>query len=265
MIMNKKDYDVVHKQPVEMEEPKPDCECNIECGKTLIYNNAYFFNIIKNYPDASNIIREMIYFDNEIENMIHSINKSNDVESLYVQRNILIESFSRFIVSRVYDFIDKIFNEAINRNKPEKEKTFYEYNLPKELIGMLSNLSFSGQFFNGFEINAELFAETVRIDMINFYLMQNPTSNIIQVDSMFNEITKNLLFNVINFHNGVASSYIHMMNHTELPGNQSCMVCEPSQTLISQPYYSEMNRNLRNYDTESLFKFSKTIDADIKE
>ena len=62
MIMNKKDYDVLHEQPVEMEETKPYCECNIECGKTLIYNNAYFFNIIKNYPDASNIIREMIYF-----------------------------------------------------------------------------------------------------------------------------------------------------------------------------------------------------------
>ena len=265
MIMNKKDYDVLHEQPVEMEETKPYCECNIECGKTLIYNNAYFFNIIKNYPEASNIIREMIYFDNEIENMIQFINKSDSAESLYVQRNILIESFSRFIVSRVYDFIDKIFNEAINRNKPEKDKTFYEYNLPKELIGMLSNLSFSGQFYSGFEINAELFAETVRIDMINFYLMQNPTSNIAQVDSMFNEITKNLLFNVIKFHNAVACSYIDMMNHTELPGNQSCMVCEPSQTLISQPYYSEMNRNLRNYDTESLFKFSKTIEADIKE
>ena len=43
MIMNKKDYDVVCKQPVEVEETKPDCECNLECGKTLIYNNAYFF------------------------------------------------------------------------------------------------------------------------------------------------------------------------------------------------------------------------------
>ena len=265
MIMNKKAYDVLHKQPVEVEETKPDYEYNPECEKSYIYNNAYFFNIIKNYPDASNIIREMIYFDNEIENMIHSINKSNSVESLYVQRNILIESFSRFIVSRVYDFTDKIFNEAINRNKPEKDKTFYEYSLPKELIGMLSNLSSSGQFYSGFEINAELFAEIVRIDMINFYLMQNPTSNIAQVDSMFNEITKNLLFNVINFHNGVTSSYIHIMNHTELPGNQSCMVCEPSQTLISQPYYSEMNINLRNYNTESLFKFSKMADAVIEE
>ena len=263
MIMNKKI--VRREEPVEMEETEPDYVYNLECEKMRIYNNARFYETIKDYPDAMNIVREMVYFNDEIENMIHFINRSDDVQSLYVQRNILIESFGRFTTARVYDLIDKIFNEAINRNKPEKDKTFYEYNLPKELIGMLSNLSFSGQFYGGFEINAELFAETVRIDMINFYLMQNPTSNIAQVDSMFNEITKNLLFNVINFHNGVASSYIHMMNHTELPGNQSCMVCEPSQTLISQPYYSEMNRNLRNYDTESLFKFSKTIDADIKE
>ena len=261
--MNKKI--VRREEPVEMEETEPDYVYNLECEKMRIYNNARFYETIKDYPDAMNIVREMVYFNDEIENMIHFINRSDDVQSLYVQRNILIESFGRFTTARVYDLIDKIFNEAINRNKPEKDKTFYEYNLPKELIGMLSNLSFSGQFYGGFEINAELFAETVRIDMINFYLMQNPTSNIAQVDSMFNEITKNLLFNVINFHNGVASSYIHMMNHTELPGNQSCMVCEPSQTLISQPYYSEMNRNLRNYDTESLFKFSKTIDADIKE
>ena len=263
MIMNKKI--VRREQPVEMEETEPDYVYNLECEKMRIYNNARFYETIKDYPDAMNIVREMVYFNDEIENMIHFINRSDDVQSLYVQRNILIESFGRFTTARVYDLIDKIFNEAINRGKPEKDKRFYEYNLPKELIGMLSNLSFSAQFYKGFEINAELFAETVRIDMINFYLIQNPTCDISQADSMFNDITKNLLFNVIKFHNAVACSYIDMMNHTELSAEQSNMVCEPSQTLISQPYYSEMNRNLRNYDTESLFKFSKTIDADIKE
>ena len=153
--------------------------------------------------------------------------------------------------------IANIFNEAINRGKPEKDRRFYEYNLPKELIGMLSNLSFSAQFYKGFEINAELFAETVRIDMINFYLIQNPTCDISQADSMFNDITKNLLFNVIKFHNAVAYSYIDMMNHTELSDQQSIGVCEPCQTFISQPYYSEINKNLRNYNAEPLFKFIK--------
>ena len=130
---------------------------------------------------------------------------------------------------------------------------------------MLSNLSFSAQFYKGFEINAELFAETVRIDMINFYLIQNPTCDISQADSMFNDITKNLLFNVIKFHNAVACSYIDMMNHTELSAEQSNMVCEPCQTFVSHPYYAEINKNLRNYNAEPLFKFSKMTDAVIEE
>lgn len=263
MIMNKKV--VRREQPVEMEETEPNYVYNLECEKMRIYNNARFYETIKDYPEAMNIVREMVYFNDEIENMIHFINKSNDVESLYVQRNILIESFGRFTTARVYDLIDKIFNEAINRGKPEKDKRFYEYNLPKELIGMLSNLSFSAQFYNGFEINAELFAETVRIDMINFYLIQNPTCDISQADEMFNNITKNLLFNVIKFHNAVACSYIDMMNHTELSDQQSNGVCEPCQTFISQPYYSEINKNLRNYNAEPLFKFSKMTDAVIEE
>ena len=255
MIMNKKI--VRREQPVEMEETEPDYVYILFCVKMRIYNNARFYETIKDYPEAMNIVREMVYFNDEIENMIHFINRSDDVQSLYVQRNILIESFGRFTTARVYDLIDKIFNEAINRGKPEKDKRFYEYNLPKELIGMLSNLSFSAQFYKGFEINAELFAETVRIDMINFYLIQNPTCDISQADSMFNDITKNLLFNVIKFHNAVACSYIDMMNHTELSAEQSNMVCEPCQTFVSHPYYAEINKNLRNYNAEPLFKFIK--------
>ena len=255
MIMNKKI--VRREQPVEMEETEPDYVYNPECEKMRIYNNARFYETIKDYPDAMNIVREMVYFNDEIENMIHFINRSDDVQSLYVQRNILIESFGRFTTARVYDLIDKIFHAAINRGKPEKDNRFYEYNLPKELVSMLANLSFSAQFYKGFEINAELFAETVRIDMINFYLIQNPTCDISQADSMFNDITKNLLFNVIKFHNAVACSYIDMMNHTELSAEQSNMVCEPCQTFVSHPYYAEINKNLRNYNAEPLFKFIK--------
>ena len=46
-------------------------------------------------------------------------------------------SWIKMHIPNVIAGIANIFNEAINRNKPEKEKTFYEYNLPKELIGML--------------------------------------------------------------------------------------------------------------------------------
>ena len=113
MIMNKKI--VRREQPVEMEEPESDYVYNLECEKMRIYNNARFYETIKDYPEAMNIVREMVYFNDEIENMIHFINRSNDVESLYVQRNILIESFGRFTTARVYDLIDKIFNEAINQ------------------------------------------------------------------------------------------------------------------------------------------------------
>lgn len=259
MIMNKKAYEVEkYEQPEE--EMEPDYVYNIECEKLRIYNNARFSETIRKSPDAMKIIGEMLYFASETEDMIHFTNMSNDVRSLYVQRNILIENFGRFITGRVYDFIDKIFNEAFNRGKSEKDKRFCEYTMSKELLAMLANLSTSAQFLDGFNINAELFAETVRIDMINFYLIQNPECNVIQADEMFNDITKNLLYNVIMFHSAVTMNFLNMMNNTGVSEAQSRMVCEPCQTFISQPYYSEINRNLRNYNVEPLFKFSKMID-----
>ena len=72
MIMNKKV--VRREQPVEMEETEPDYVYNLECEKMRIYNNARFYETIKDYPDAMNIVREMVYFNDEIENMIHFIN-----------------------------------------------------------------------------------------------------------------------------------------------------------------------------------------------
>ena len=257
MIMNKKAYEVEKQE--QPEEIEPDYVHNIECEKLRIYNNARFSETIRKSPDAMKIIGDMIYFASETEDMIHFTNMTNNVRSLYVQRNILIESFGRFISSRLYDFIVKIFNEAINRGKSEKDKKFCEYTMPKELLCMLANLSTSAQFLDGFNINAELFAETVRIDMINFYLIQNDDCVAIQADEMFNDITKNLLYNVIVFHNAVTMNFLDMMNNTSVSEAQSRMVCEPCQTFISQPYYSEINRNLRNYNTEPLFKFSKMI------
>ena len=70
MIMNKKI--VRREQPVEMEETEPDYVYNLECEKMRIYNNARFYETIKDYPDAMNIVREMVYFNDEIEKLIEN-------------------------------------------------------------------------------------------------------------------------------------------------------------------------------------------------
>lgn len=268
MIMNNKVYDEATLRELaqqEYDDAERDHLEKIECQKVAIYNDA-FLKQIKNSPDAVRIINDMFYFSKEVKNTIHCIEKSNTIESLYVQRNILIETFGRFMTGRIFDFIDRIYNEAINRGKPENEKRIYEYSLSNELMRMLSNISFANQFYNGINDNANLFAEMVRLEMINFFTIQNTNYDIEEVSChMFNDITSNLLYNVIRFHISVTNSFLELMSYTTVPENQSRLVCKPCQTFISQPYYSEINKNLRNYNAEPLFKFIKMEESAIQE
>lgn len=229
--------------------------------------------------DAAKIIKEIKLFENnykQLSTLYSSQNpeydcfRANSVASLYIRRNVLISSFHNFISFYAFNIMNKIYNEAINRDINPEEKTVHAYTMPKTISEMLLDISLFVTNHDGYINNTNpcLFAELIRNDMINLrstqlYNYEGFDSDIDELNCEFNHITLNLIILFIQSYYNIATSFIYLLNSYDASiANEQSGICQPHSILVNQPYDSYINQNLKEYNREPLFRFLKNIDTD---
>ena len=232
--------------------------------------------------DAAKIIKEIKLFENNYKQLLtlyssqnpeYECFRANSVASLYIRRNVLISSFHNFITFYTFNIMNKIYNEAINRDINPEEKTIHQYYLPKMISEMLPDISLFVTNHDGYINNTNpcLFAELIRNDMINLRSTQLYNSEGFDIDineldelndRVFNYITLNLIILFIQSYYNIATSFVYLLNSYDASiANEESGICQPHSVLVNQPYDSYINQNLKEYNREPLFRFLKDTNA----